>query len=599
MNEMILEKEKNFDNDNSISKLKDSIKSNIIKNMLIAEDLKYKNKQDIQNKLKPKINQGISKHSKNTKINKNKKEIIKKESINEINNAIIIQKIKPKSKTINNLINQNKNKNDIKSIHKKIIKEKEISKNNSINKKLSNSYKKLGNNKNPFQKNINIKNKYNSKSKSKNQNKNIQLGKDRSKSVIKSFSPKISRNNNILKDPKTCVEEKCLYNSDEKIQSERIKSKILIEDKEILGYNKQFFLIPKFKNKIKEPKIQKKEKINKKKSILDEINENINIINKNNTFNEKRIQDFSSFLEYENNLEERESPKIKNALNIFKKGNKYIKNYIHLPIYHKYSNNEIIKDIIFSDIMSFLLPYERYIFAKTNKETLIKYMKIKGQETEELLDKYNLKKEKLEKLLNKNRNIKITKNNFFNNKKLLQIIELLNNEIYLEIFNNKAETPNDNIIFVYKLFFLLIKNTDKLIQLNNKVFWEKICEYFINNTNEFNDNDLLLGDLIKKLMIQKMNFSDENLKKIYEIVNQIDIRQIQPVTFSKISPTTSQFCYIIEYFLEFFGIFESEESPLENEYIMIQYKIKKLIKRINKIGLYIVNLKYKDKNKFS
>ena len=182
---------------------------------------------------------------------------------------------------------------------------------------------------------------------------------------------------------------------------------------------------------------------------------------------------------------------------------------------------------------------------------------------------------------------------------MLQILELLNNEIYLEIFNDKTKTPNDNIIFVYKLFFLMIKNTDQLIQLKNNIFWEKICDYFINNTNEFNENDLLLGDLIKKLMFQKMNFSDENLKKIYEIVYQIDIRQIHPVTFSKTSPTTSQFCYIIKYFLEFFGIIESEWSPYENEYIMIQYKIKKLIKRINKIGLYIVNLKYKNNNKFS
>ena len=91
-----------------------------------------------------------------------------------------------------------------------------------------------------------------------------------------------------------------------------------------------------------------------------------------------------------------------------------------------------------------------------------------------------------------------------------------------------------------------------------------------------------------------MNFSDENIKKIYEIVNKIDIRQIKPITFSKISPTTSQFCYIIEYYLEFFGIIENEWNPLENEYIMIQHKTKNLIKKINKIGMYIVKLKYKN-----
>lgn len=53
------------------------------------------------------------------------------------------------------------------------------------------------------------------------------------------------------------------------------------------------------------------------------------------------------------------------------------------------------------------------IFAKTNKESLIKYMKIKGCETKYLLDKYNLQKDIIEKTLNKNKNIKITINYYF------------------------------------------------------------------------------------------------------------------------------------------------------------------------------------------
>ena len=593
MNKIQIEKKNNFDNQNSISKLKDTIKSNTIKKMLIAEDLKYKNNNDL--KLQSKKNTNISKKNINNKIiktNKNQKEIINKERINEINNKIIIQKIKPKSKTVNILMNQNKNKNDIKSIQKKIIKEKEISKNNSINKTNSSFTKKRIN---KIQKVIKKKNKNNQNLSDSNNYKNLQTTKSESELRLRSLSPKIEKENNILIDPNSSKEKK-KFNSAGKSQTERTKSKLFIVN-EINKDMRKISPPQKFKNKSKLPQKQKQKMANKKKSILDEINENKYIINQNNTFDENSIKDFSSFLELEKEIDK--NPNINNTLNLFKKGNKFKKKYIYLPIYHNYSNNEIIKDLLFDDILSFLLPYERYLFAKTNKESLIKYMKIKGQKTEELLDKYNLKKEKLEKILNKNKNIKITKNNFFKNKNLLQILELLNNEIYLEIFNDKSKTPNDNIIFVYKLFFLLIKNTDQLIQLKNNIFWEKICDYFINNTNEFNENDLLLGDLIKKLMFQKMNFSDENLKKIYEIVYQIDIRQIHPVTFSKTSPTTSQFCYIIKYFLEFFGIIESEWSPYENEYIMIQYKIKKLIKRINKIGLYIVNLKYKNNNKFS
>ena len=602
MSEYLLEEEKQFDINNSISKLKESIHSNMIKKMLIDEDLKFKNAKVIDTKSKSKENKKTRTNNKNiinkNKINKNKikkentneeinskinKNKVKKENINDRDNKLIIQKVKPKSKTINNLMNENNNKIILKSIpKKKLANNKNESKKKILEKrKKSTSFSKKNNNK--------IKSKIDNTTNLTNLTSNSKSNSNMSKLNIKnkirkeSFSPKKEQTNPIYTQPNKDIKIK-ISHSEEK--TDRTKSKISLDNESITNQKQNNKL-----KSIKKPKVE----INKKESILKEINNNINnIINPNNTFSEKTVQDFSLFLE-SNNFEE--NPKIKNTLNIFKKGNKFIKKYMHLPIYHHYSNNEIIKDIIFKDILSFLLPYERYLFAKTNRESLIKYMKLKGSETEYLLDKYNLQKEIIEKALNKNKNIKITKNNFFKNDKLLQIFKLLNNEIYLEIFNDKTNTPNDNIIFVYKLFFLLIKNTDKLIQLKNNDFWEKICNYFINHTNEFNQSDLLLGDLIKKLMEQKLNFSDENIKKIYEIVNQIDIRQIKPITFSKISPTTSQFCYIIEYYLEFFGIIENEWNPLENEYIMIQHKTKHLIKKINKIGMYIVKLKYKNNNK--
>ena len=592
MTEVLLEKEKDKESDkeldikNSFSKLKSSIKSNMIKNLLFEEDLEFKNKKVIEQRLKSNKKTKNKNDSKNkSKIISNKDKINKikknKENKNELNNQIIIQKIKPKSRTINNLMNEDKNKNILKTIKKKPITKNKIdttiksflninkNKKKSINKNYINNKKKK----------LTTNNITNISKLSTNENI-VKLAKT-NKIRTKYFSPQNKKSKIYLNTEPTKTSKKIYSNSETKNQTERIKPKIKIEN-ELNINNKQ-------NNKIK---LNKKPQNNNENSILSEINENIDIIiNPNNTFTEKTIQDFSSFLESHKNFEE--NPKIKNTLDLFKKGNKYMKKYIHLPIYHHYSNEEIVKNLLFNDILSFLLPHERYFFAKTNRESLIKYMKMKGIETEYLLDHYNLQKDNIEKKLNKNQNIKITKNNFFNNNKLLQIFKLLNDVIYLEIFNDKTKIPNDNIIFVYKLFFLLIKNTDSLIQLNNNAFWEKICDYFIKHTNEFNQSDLLLGDLIKKIMQQKLNFSDENLKKIYEIVNQIDKRQIKPITFSKISPTTSQFCYIIEYYLEFFGIVENEWNPLENEYIMLQYKIKNLIKKINKIGLYIVNLKYK------
>ena len=575
---MLLDKEKEFDMNNPLSNLKSSIKSNIIKSMLIDEDLQFKNKIIISKNIKSSENKNKNNKkitSNKGKINLNKNNRQEKES----NNQIIIQKIKPKSKTIINLMNENINKTILKSIPKNevINNKKESTKKIIINRKKSPYVKKVIKNKE-------IKPKINNIidiSKSMTQQN---IYKSNNKIRTKSLSYNYENLKNIINIKIYKSKDKILCQSEEKAQTERIKSNISIEN--LLNIN------IKQNNKLRS---NKQLQLNKKVPILmsDMLVNSNEIINPNNEFSEKNIQDFEIFLNSEN-FEENQG--IENTLNLFKKGNKYIKKYIHLPIYHHYSNEELIKEILFKDILSFLLPYERYLFAKTNKNSLIKYLKLKGSETENLLDNYNLKKEIIEKKLNKNKNIKITKINFFKNEKILKIFKLLNEEIYLEIFNDKTKTPNDNIIFVYKLFFLLIKGTDKLIQLNNKIFWEKICDYFINHTNEFNQSDLQLGDLIKAILEQKLNFSDENIKKIYDIINQIDIRQIKPITFSKISPTTSQFCCIIEYFLEFFGIFENNWSPLENEYIIIQYKIKNLIKKINKIGLYIVNLKYRNKN---
>ena len=362
--------------------------------------------------------------------------------------------------------------------------------------------------------------------------------------------------------------------------------------------NKIFFYYNDLVIKNKEENI-KKEKLNQiNDSLFNEINSKIkHIFNNPDIRIEKTIKDFDIFLTDNDIFEYNYDYHIQRALNIFKKGNKFIKQSLHLPKYHNYSPQEILKDLIFKDILSFLSPIEKYIYSKTNKTSLINYMKSKGAESEILLDKYKNQKKEIEKILNKNQNINVTKNNFFNDNRLTQIFNLLNDEKYLEIFNDKTKVPDDNIIFVYKLFFLMIKGTEKLIELKNDIFWEKISTYFINHTNEFNKNDYLLGELIKKILEQKLDFSEEKIQKIKGIVDQIDLRQIYPNTFQVISPTTSQFCFIIGYFLEFFGIIGKEWNPLENEYKEIVEKINELIKKINKIGLYIVNLKYKNKFK--
>ena len=548
------EKEK-YEYYNNILLLKNSIKSELIKKMLDEEDIKEKEDKNL-------YNLNISK-------NYNKKRTNNKETKDKNNLYYFpIIKIYPKSRTMRNLLSEKPKKKNSKINHKKKINEKgeKEEKNYKINQKSDN------NNLNPNIDNPEIK----LDSKDKNYEK-IDI-------VQRNLSPIIQKQKiKFINEDNKENTKKEIYHSEEKPKR---------QNKELFTANESISI------KKEEPSQKFNSKLNKsKKSIYDEINQNLKNIYNNNIMQEKNIQDFEIFISDNDTFEYNYSPKIQKTLNIFKKGNKFIKKYLYLPKNPYYSPQEIIKDLIFKDILSYLSPIEKYVFAKTNKESLIIYMKSKGAEFEIILDKYKKQKEEIEKILNKNQNIKITKENFFNDNRLIQIFNLLDDSKYLEIFNDKTKVPDDNIIFVFKLFFLLIKGTDKLVELKNDIFWEKISTYFINHTNEFNSNDYLLGELIKKILEQKIDFSEEKIQKIHNIIEQVDLRQINPGTFKDISPTTAQFCYIIGYFMEFFNIVDKEWNPLETEYKELNEKINELIKKINKIGLYIVNLKYKSQFK--
>ena len=544
---------------NNILRLKDSIKSELIKKMLSEEDSKIK---EDNNEI---INKNIQKKKNN--------------NINEKNNIYYpLKKIVPKSITIKNLLKERRNKKI-----KGNVKKKNIVKDENKNKNVDNKIKVI----NRFKKNDNssINNKTESK---KNEIKDTIYGNSNDKLIDISntskryFSPEINKQKNILIN----------YHIKEKDKNDKYYSEKKTERKKIFNDNE---LVIKKERKNKDD--IKKSKTSKN-SVYNEINQNLkNIINNYDITKEKTIKDFELFLNENDSFEFNYSPKLIKTLNTFKKGNKFVKKYLYLPKYQKYSNEEIIKSLIYKNILSFLTPIEKYTFSKTNKESLVKYMKSKGSEAEILLDKYKNQKQQIEKILNKNQNIKVTKENFFNDNRLAQIFNLLNDTKYLEIFNDKSKIPDDNIIFVFKLFFLIIKGTDKLIDLKNDIFWEKISTYFINHTNEFNQNDYLLGELVRKILEQKLDFSEAKIQKIKDIIDQVDLRQINPNTFKDISPTTSQFCFIIGYFLEFFGIIDKEWNPLEIEYKELNQKINELIKKINKIGLYIVNLKYKNQFK--
>lgn len=394
--------------------------------------------------------------------------------------------------------------------------------------------------------------------------------------------------NELAKNRETSKNKK--YNKNTCVKFENIElKKILNKDEPSLNSNNQ-----KDSNTINS---NKRFLSNKNNQIQNkELENNQNILNKHPNKNIIDIEkNFDLCLKKQLDIE------TKKIISIFKKGNPYLRIYFHLPTYQFFTNQEIISNLLFNKILAYLLPVEQYTFSKIKKNNFINYLKIKGYEQETILKYYNNKKSKLEKKLNRlnddNEIIKPINKKFFINKNILNVINLLNNKSYLEIFINKNIIPSDKIIFVYKIFFLLLKDDNNFAEKSKAIFWENICQYFIDNTIVVG-----LGDFVRKLLENKMNFDFENLKKIHQIINIIDMKQLKPSTYSKDSPTTSMFCYIIEYFLKFFGIIpktykDGDECniPIENEYCMLTFKIQNTIMKINKIGLYIINLKFKNK----
>lgn len=57
-------------------------------------------------------------------------------------------------------------------------------------------------------------------------------------------------------------------------------------------------------------------------------------------------------------------------------------------------------------------------------------------------------------------------------------VELLNESLYNKLFTN-PNTPNEDILMPYRIYFQLIQHPNSSIK-DDKAFWEKACSYFMN-----------------------------------------------------------------------------------------------------------------------
>ena len=166
----------------------------------------------------------------------------------------------------------------------------------------------------------------------------------------------------------------------------------------------------------------------------------------------------------------------------------------------------------------------------------------------------NLEKEKKD-ITNIKDNLNITKatnrkgfENFVLSKDGKKAINLLN-EPELSCLFKTIETPFDEIILIYRIYFQMINHSFALIaktDIDN--FWEKCRHYFLNEQNG------KAGDVLMTMINEKkIDVKGNNLYQIYNLVNG-NLDKIVPNYYSNKCGTTGLFVFIIKEILEYLGI---------------------------------------------
>ncbi len=166
----------------------------------------------------------------------------------------------------------------------------------------------------------------------------------------------------------------------------------------------------------------------------------------------------------------------------------------------------------------------------------------------------------------------------------LRAIEVLNKELYLNIFYNDILPKKYNeILIIYKIFVQFIKN-ENLIKLSNndQEFWREISNYFITESKN------KLGDFILNLT-ENFSFNEENILKMRKIVNRFK-NKINALYFSKICGTTGLIIFILKDALEYCGILINErKTPIKKIYENL-IREKEIIKKLKIIKNDIKNM---------
>ena len=162
----------------------------------------------------------------------------------------------------------------------------------------------------------------------------------------------------------------------------------------------------------------------------------------------------------------------------------------------------------------------------------------------------------------------------------IRAIEILDDEIYNNIFKiEELNPPLNDIILIYRIFFQLI-NKEEIIEIeSDKKFWQEARNYFLEN------NDGKIGSFIKEY-ISEFDFTKQNIYKLKKLSTGKEDK-LKPRTYENICKTTALISFIIRDSLEYCGVIPNEKNMGPN--VVISY-LEYIKENLNECKEYIVFL---------
>ena len=163
----------------------------------------------------------------------------------------------------------------------------------------------------------------------------------------------------------------------------------------------------------------------------------------------------------------------------------------------------------------------------------------------------------------------------------IRALEILDEEIYNNIFKIEELNPSLNdIIFIYRIFFQLI-NKEEIIEIeNDKKFWKEARNYLLENNNG------KIGSFIKEY-ISEFDFTKQNIYKLKKLSIEREDK-LKPTYYENICKTTALVAFIIRDSLEYCGIIPNEKNMMPG--LVINY-LEYIKENLNECKEYIDFLK--------